>query len=751
MAENTNYIGVAMGLDVTDLKAGLSEANKQIQLANSQFKAASSGMDDWTKSIEGVSAKVKQLDTVLKAQKSKLAGLTAEYEKVAKEQGEGSEAARRLKVQINNQQAIVNKTEKEFKNYSETLKQAEAGTIDLAEASLKSGKAVKQMGDNADEASGKMDGFSGVAKGIVGGIAAIGTAAVGAVAGFLSLASSTREARENFNKLEAGFTTAGHSAEAATQTYKDLYGILGDEGQATEAAAHLAQLAKSEEDLATWTNIATGVYATFGDSLPIENLTEAANETAKTGKITGGLADALNWAGESEEEFQAKLDAASSEQERQALITETLNGLYSEQSTKFKELNGDIMSAREADAALTQAMSELGAVTEPILTTLKQLAADLLTEMQPFIAVIGEGLTGVLNGTAGAADTLAQGLGGLLSSLLEKLVSAIPTVLETVVSLISTLLPQVISTLAGFLPILIQTLAAQLPILLQAVISGVSQIFTSVGAMLPELIPIAIDAILMLAETLLDNIDQIIDAGISLLVGLADGLIKALPLLISKIPVIIEKLVGALARNIPNLLASGIKLLLGLRQGIMEAIPQLLLSIPEIIKSIVKGLIDGIPDLLSAGKDMLEGLFEGFLDPTVIWKKVKSLGKSIVDAAKSFFGIESPSRLMRDEIGEYLGEGVGVGMLDSMPKVKRNLAQFGNFITDNLGDIKSGLSLGVSGVGAYSGANVGGRSVVINAGTNITYNGNLSLKEIKQREREQYVNIKTQLRAEGLV
>lgn len=751
MAENTNYIGVAMGLDVTDLKAGLSEANKQIQLANSQFKAASSGMDDWTKSIEGVSAKVKQLDTVLKAQKSKLAGLTAEYEKVAKEQGEGSEAARRLKVQINNQQAIVNKTEKEFKNYSETLKQAEAGTIDLAEASLKSGKAVKQMGDNADEASGKMDGFSGVAKGIVGGIAAIGTAAVGAVAGFLSLASSTREARENFNKLEAGFTTAGHSAEAATQTYKDLYGILGDEGQATEAAAHLAQLAKSEEDLATWTNIATGVYATFGDSLPIENLTEAANETAKTGKITGGLADALNWAGESEEEFQAKLDAASSEQERQALITETLNGLYSEQSTKFKELNGDIMSAREADAALTQAMSELGAVAEPILTTLKQLAADLLTEMQPFIAVIGEGLTGVLNGTAGATDTLAQGLGGLLSSLLEKLVSAIPTVLETVTSLISTLLPQIISTLAGFLPTLTSTLAAQLPTILQAIISGFSQILTSLGAMLPELIPVILDAVLMVVATLLDNIDQLIDAGISLLMGLADGLIAALPQLIQKIPIIIEKLLGAISRNLPKLLSSGMELLLSLREGLLDALPDLIKAIPDIIKGIVDALIEGLPDLLSAGKDMLDGLFEGFLDPDVIWKKVKSLGDSIVDAAKSFFGINSPSTLMRDEIGEFLGEGVGVGMLDSIPQVKKNLSQFGNFITDNLGDIKSGLSLGVTGAGAYSGANVGGRSVVINAGTNITYNGNLSLKEIKKREREQYVNIKTQLRAEGLV
>lgn len=752
MADNQNYIGVAMGLDVTDLKAGLSEANKQIQLANSQFKAASSGMEDWRKSTEGLSAKVKQLDTVLGAQKAKLSGLQAEYEKVAKEQGEGSEAARRLKVQINNQQAVVNKTKQEFDNYSETLKQAEAGTLDLEKSTLQANGKLKDFGDSAKNASDNVNGGFGktAVAGIVGGIAAIGAAAVAAVGGFLALASSTREARENFNKLETGFTTAGHSAEDAQATYKELYGILGDEGQATEAAAHLAQLAKNQEDLSKWTDISAGVYATFGDSLPIENLTEAANETAKTGQITGGLADALNWAGESEEEFQAKLDAASSEQERQALITETLSGLYSDQSKTFKELNGDIIAAREADAALTQAMAELGAIAEPILTMLKTFTAELLTQMQPFVELIGTGLKGAFEGTAGATDMLAEGLSGILSLVAEKLVQILPTILSTLASLISTLLPQLISTLAEIIPILIQTLANQLPVILQAIISGFSQILTAIGAMLPELIPVIIDAVLMIVATLLDNLDQLIDAGISLLMGLAEGLIAALPQLISKIPIIIEKLVGALSRNIPKLLSAGIELLLGLREGLMDAIPELIKSIPEIIKSIVKGLAEGIPDLLEAGKDMLEGLFEGFLDPDMIWKKVKALGESIVDAAKSFFGIESPSRLMRDEVGEFVGEGVGVGVVDSIPRVKKNLSKFSNYVSDNLGGIKGNLALEGSG-GVAGTSRIGGNSTIINAGMTVTYNGNLSRKQLKRIENDNYTAIRTKLKKEGAI
>lgn len=750
MAENTSYIGVAMGLDVTDLKAGLSEANKQIQLANSEFKAASSGMDDWTKSTEGVTAKVKQLDTVLKAQKSKLAGLTAEYEKVAKEQGEGSEAARRLKVQINNQQAVVNKTQQEFDNYSETLKQAKAGTLDLADASLKGGKAVSSMGDGAKDAGGKLDGLKGIAGGVVGGIAAIGAAAVAAVGSFLSLAESTQEYREDMSKLDAAFEASGKSAESASKTYTSLFRAIGETDTAVEASQQIALLAESEAEAAKWAELATGVVGTFGDALKPETFFEAANETIKLGEATGAFTQMLEGTGYSVDKFNEELAACTTEQEKQALMLRISEEQLGEAGKAYEESAGSILDAREASANLTEALANLGAIAEPIMTTLKQLAADLLTEMTPFITVIGEGLTGVLQGTAGAADTLAQGLSGLLSSLLEKIVSALPMVLETVVSLISTLLPKIISTLANFLPTLISTLAAQLPIILQAIISGFSQILVEVGRMLPSLIPVILNAVLMIATTLLDNIDQLIDAGISLLMGLADGLIKALPQLIQKIPIIIEKLLGAITRNLPKLLTSGMELLLSLREGIMDAIPDLIKAIPEIIKSIVKALVEGIPDLISAGGDMLAGLFEGFLDPDVIWKKVKSLGKSIVDAAKSFFGIKSPSRLMRDEIGEFLGEGVGVGMLDSLPTVKKNLTTFGNYITDNLGGIKSGLSLGVSGGGGYAGATAGGGRVVnIDARQTLNYNGKMSLKETKRAERDHINSVKIKYKAEG--
>lgn len=748
MADSSSYIGIAMGLDVTDLKSGLSEANKQIQLANSEFKAAASGMDDWTKSTEGITAKVKQLGTVLQMQKSKLAGLNAEYDKVVAAQGENSEAARKLKVQINNQQAVVNATQKEFNNYSETLKEAEAGNIDLSTATLKSGKALKEQGDAAKESGSKLDGLKSVAGGVVKGIAAIGAAAVAAVGGFLSLAESTREFREDTAKLNSAFEAAKLSADSASATYKTLFGAIGESDTAVEAAQQIALLANSEEEAAKWAELATGVVGTFGDALKPETFFEAANETIKLGEATGAFTQMLEGTGANVDEFNAGLAACTTEEEKQAYMLEVSNKLLGDAGAAYNETAKDIIEAREAEAELTQAMAELGAIAEPIMTTLKLLAVDLLGEIQPFVELIGEGLKGALEGTAGATDKLAEGLSGILSSLLEKIVGALPTVISTIASLISTLLPQVISTITGFLPTLISTLAAQLPTILQAVISGFSQILTSIGAMLPELIPVIIDAVLLMVDTLLDNIDQLIDAGISLIMGLADGLIAALPRLIDKIPVIIEKLIGAISRNLPKLISAGIQLILKLAAGLIQAIPQLLSKIPQIISSIVSGFGDAAGEMAKVGLNLLKGIWDGIKNGAKWLKdKITGFASNVAGWFKDTFKIGSPSKLMADEVGEYIGEGIGVGVIDSIPTVKKQLGKFAGFVQDNLGGIKSGLAIGANGSG-YAG---GRGNTVVNAGMTVNYNGALSRKQLKQLENDQYTMVKMRLKAEGAI
>lgn len=245
-------------------------------------------------------------------------------------------------------------------------------------------QAINDTADNAEKGESKISGafqkIGGAAVTIAKGVMTAGVALGGA---WIAAIEGSREYRSEMGKLDTAFVANGHSSAAAKQTYSDLNAVLGDTGQAVEAAQHLAKLTDNEKDLQTWTDICTGVYATFGESLPIEGLTEAANETAKTGILTGSLVDSLTWAGIGEEEFQKKLDACSNEQERQKLIMDTLNGTYSKASEQYKKTNKDVMEANKAQEKLTDAFAELGAIGEPILTAIKNKVAEMVQAAVP--------------------------------------------------------------------------------------------------------------------------------------------------------------------------------------------------------------------------------------------------------------------------------------------------------------------------------------------------------------------------------
>ncbi|MGT5507924.1 hypothetical protein ACRWEN_25205, partial [Escherichia coli] len=164
---------------------------------------------------------------------------------------------------------------------------------------------------------------------------------------------------------------------------------------ATEASQLLAKLADSAEDVSTWTDIAAGVAGTFGDSLPIEGLIEASNETAKVGQVTGVLADALNWAGISEDDFNARLSACSSESERNQLIMDTLSGTYDEASEAFYRNNEALVESRNNQAQLDATLATLG-------QTVSNVKNRLLSEFLPAISNVATAFSGMLSGTAGA-------------------------------------------------------------------------------------------------------------------------------------------------------------------------------------------------------------------------------------------------------------------------------------------------------------------------------------------------------------
>ena len=208
--------------------------------------------------------------------------------------------------------------------------------------------------------------------------------ALGAIAGYVSMSGingiidQAQELSVQSSKLKTAFETSGSSAKDAEKTYGELYKTLGDSDRAVEASGHIAKMTKDQKAMQEWTNICAGVWGTFGDSLPIEGLTEAANETAKVGSVTGVLADALNWAGISEDSFNAKLEACNSEAEREKLIRETLTKTYDEASKTYKEANKDVMALREAELKQQSAMETLGKKLMPLKTMFLEFGSAVL-------------------------------------------------------------------------------------------------------------------------------------------------------------------------------------------------------------------------------------------------------------------------------------------------------------------------------------------------------------------------------------
>ncbi len=381
---------VEIGGDTSPLGKALKEADEAAKKTQSELKDIDRALKEAPDSTVLWKQKQELLTKAIEESKNKLKVLQDAQEEMNRklESGEIGEETYR------NFQREVERAKGELEKLRGELSDTNGKLDDMGNDAKDAGKKLDNMGDDAKDAAKDMDdagdeaeGFGDKLQTAAGVVAAATTAIVG---GLVGCVEASRDYRTEMGKLESAFTSAEHSSESAKETYQELQGILGETEQAVEAAAFIAKIADSEKELATWVDIATGVYATFGNSLPVESLTEAANETAKTGALTGGLADALNWAGVNEEEFQAKLDKCNTEQERQALIAETLIGLYGDTAEAYRINNAEIIEANKASESLNASMAGVGESMEPILNKLKGEGAEIASKILPKVTDFAE-------------------------------------------------------------------------------------------------------------------------------------------------------------------------------------------------------------------------------------------------------------------------------------------------------------------------------------------------------------------------
>jgi len=379
-----NEAKVRFTAETKDFNASIKEANNQLSNLGAELKLNDAQMKANGVSAEGLRDKQRILAGQMEAAGDKTQALSEKLKVAERIFGENSDEATKLRNQLLNAQTAEVRLQSALDDCNHELERHERGFAEAAEA-------AEDAGDGFTVFKGVCaDLVSNGIQAVIGGIKDLATS-------FYGLADETREYREDIGKLETAFATAGHTTEEATDTYKELYSVFGEEDRAVEAAQQIAKLAENEEEMATLTNIATGAWAMWGDSLATESLMEAANSTAKIGEVQGTLADALEWCGVNLDDYNEKLGTMGTEEERKQYILETLNGLYSESADNYRETNGQIMEANRANSAYTDSLAALGEKIEPVTSAVKSGFAGILDEV-----------VGLLEGVdlAGFADTI---------------------------------------------------------------------------------------------------------------------------------------------------------------------------------------------------------------------------------------------------------------------------------------------------------------------------------------------------------
>nr|UWH99517.1 MAG: hypothetical protein [Bacteriophage sp.] len=561
----------------------------------------------------------------------------------------------------------------------------------------------------ADKAGANIESFGDKMKGVLAGIS------VAAMAASISeLVSTTNEFQEDMGKLSVAAQQNSVSTGAANGAYRDMVGILGETDQSVEAVNHLFALCgDNTQALSDWTNIASGVYATFGDSLPLEGLTEAANETAKVGQVTGPLADAINWASEAavrqgvalsgnqaavdaynsalaggatqEDAFNAALAACNTEQERAQLITDTLSGVYSEAGAQYQQTNADVIAYRQSQSDLTAAMSSLGQAFMPIVTGLTDVATMLLSGVQPavqwfvtnlpIIAPVLAGiattvglLAAVLNAStvATAAQTVATNAAAAAQGLLNAVMNANPIAL--IVVLIAGLVAAIIGlwnnseAFRDFVTSAFQKIQQ----VAQVVIDAIVNFFTVT-------VPSAIEVVMLRFQILRNRIVSVFDGALSTVSGFVSNVVDFFTV---RVPNAVGDMLGA-AGSIPGKIASFLGSALSSAASFVGSFASSAIqAASQFVSNIVSGLSGLAERVTSVGSNIVHGIWSGISGATGwLMSKISGFASSVVDGIKGLFGIHSPSTVMRDQVGRYLAEGVAVGWErnDPMASIERDL------------------------------------------------------------------------------
>lgn len=368
-----------------EYKKELGKVNQEIGLLSDKMKRADAEFRGQANSIEALTTKNDLLREAQQKQIDKIAKLQTAIEDCGEAYGENDEAVMRFKRQLEKAETDLIDLNDELSSNERYLDEARTSADRCAKSIDEYGKQVKDAAKATDDFNGAGGGKGGIGnligqlgslkKMLVGGAVVAGLKA--ASDAIIGIVDETEEYRKIMGTLEASSQAAGYTAEQTAESYEYLYGVLGDTQTAATTVANLQAIGLAQGDLRNMIDSVIGAWATYGDSIPVDGLAESVNETIQAGQVTGTFADVLNWAGVSEDEFNAKLAAANDSTERaQIVLNQLANQGLPETAKAWRDANEDVVAYNESQMKLDEAMGQLGETLAPVAAGLKDVFAE---------------------------------------------------------------------------------------------------------------------------------------------------------------------------------------------------------------------------------------------------------------------------------------------------------------------------------------------------------------------------------------
>ena len=651
-SKNIKGITIEIGGNTTKLEESLKGVNKTIYSTNSELKQLNQALKLDPKNTELLAQKQELLKRNVEATTQKLIQLKdaqrqmGEYSKLTDEK---KESYRALSVEIAKTEGYLRNLNQEMKN---------TGSVDLSGL----GEGLKKVGSIAAD----------VLKKVTQVAAAVGAALAGVVAAGVK---SYAELEQNVGGVETLFKdNADKVIDNAKRAYETA-GVSANEYMAGVTSFSASLLQSLGGDTAKAADIADMAFVDMSDNANKFGTDMQAIQNAYQGfaKQNYTMLDNLKLGYGGTKTEMERLLADAEKFSGVHYDIKNLSDVYSAIHVIQNELGVTGTTAQEASSTISGSAKAMKAAFDNFLNGsggAKDLGKTVTTFIKNVASAIGELAPDILEGITTLIQEVVPQISGILVEMLPQLLEAVQTFIQSVFDYIAENTEPIAQLVTTLLLSLVNFIIQNLPMILETGIKILLELIKGIAQALPELIPTITKVVLDMVDILLDNIDLIIDAGIELMMGLLEGIINALPDILARLPEIIIKISMAMLNMKMKLLEAGWTLLVELAKGLIKAIPEVVKQIPQIINSMIDALGEGLSKFATIGENIVKGIWDGINSfKSWIKKKIKSWVGDITDFLKDLFGISSPSKLMRDEVGVFLAEGIGVGFEKGMPSV----------------------------------------------------------------------------------